>query len=114
MVREYTPIVEGFQIRDITYLFCENKYPENPKKFDIVKWVDCEPFETINGRTGEKEIINKYCYSVGTLDWDEHEPCFEFQSIGLRWLEANPSNKVINMILGFCKMMESVLNEDYE
>ena len=37
MVREYTPIVDGFQIRDITYITELNKYPENPPKFDIVK-----------------------------------------------------------------------------
>ena len=30
MVREYTPIVDGFQIRDIVYITALNKYPENP------------------------------------------------------------------------------------
>lgn len=114
MVREYTPIVEDIQIRDINYLSCLDKYPENPTRFDIVKWVNCEPFETIDGRSGIEKTIDKYCYSIGTLEWNKHEPCFEFKSIGLRWLEAKPSNKVINMILGFCKMMESVLDNDYE
>lgn len=114
MVREYTPIVENIQIRDIMNLFNLNEYPENPKRFDIVKWVECDPFETLDYKTSEKKISDKYCYSIGTLEWNPHEPCFEFKSIGLRWLEANPSKKVINMILGFCKMMESILDNNYE
>lgn len=108
MVREYTPIVDGFQIRDITYITALNKYPENPPKFDIVKW------EEIDGETGEERQITKYCYSVGRLEWNPKKPCFEFESIGLRWLESNPSERVIKMILGFCSMMESILNENYD
>lgn len=114
MVREYTPIVDGFQIRDINYITALNIYPENPKRFDIVKWEKCEPHTVIDDETGEERQITKFCYSVGHLEWNPKEPDFEFKSIGLRWLESNPSERVIKMILGFCSMMESILNEDYE
>lgn len=116
MVREYTPIVDGFQIRDIIGIGFENCYtpPENPKRFDIVKWEECEPHMSIDDDTGEKRQITKFCYSVGHLEWNPKEPCFEFKSIGLRWLESNPTERVIKMILGFCNMMESILNEDYD
>ena len=114
MVREYTPIIDGFQIRDIVYITELNKYPENPTKFDIVKWEECEPYKAIDLRTDKEIIKNKYCYSVGRLKWNPKEPCFEFESIGLRWLESNPSERVIKMILGFCSMMESILNENYD
>ena len=114
MVREYTPIIDGFQIRDIVTLsnFASNTYPENPTRFDIVKWVECEPYKAIDLKTGEEVVKTKHCYSVGTLEWDKEEPCFEFKSIGLRWLEENPSEKIVKMILGFCKMMENVFEED--
>lgn len=114
MVREYTPIVDGFQIRDIVYITALNKYPENPTKFDIVKWEECEPYKAIDLRTGKEIIKNKHCYSVGILEWNPKEPDFEFKSVGLRWLESNPTKRVIEMILGFCNMMESILNEDYD
>ena len=116
MVREYTPIVDGFQIRAIISIGSENCYtpPENPKRFDIVKWEECEPHTAIDGETGEERQITKYCYSVGHLEWNNKEPCFEFKSIGLRWLESNPTERVIKMVLGFCNMMESILNENYD
>ena len=113
MIREYTPIVDGFQIRDIVTLenFASDTYPENPTRFDIVKWVECEPYKATDLKTGEEIIKSKYCYSVGTLEYNPKEPCFEFKSIGLRWLEENPSKKVIKMILGFCEMMENIFEE---
>lgn len=99
-MKEYTPIVEGFQIRDITYLSDDKNYEKNfyPTEFDIVKW--------------NKDNSVKSCYSVGYLKWNPREPCFEFQSIGLRWIEAKPSEKVCDMILLFCKMMEIVLDNE--
>ena len=99
-MKEYTPIVEGFQIRDITYLSDDKNYEKNsyPTEFDIVKW--------------NNDNSVKSCYSVGYLKWNPREPCFEFQSIGLRWIEAKPSEKVCDMILFFCKMMEIVLDNE--
>ena len=45
----------------------------------------------------------------------EKEEDFNFKSIGLRWLESNPSTKVIKMILGFCEMMTPILeNNDWQ
>ena len=115
-MKEYTPIVDGFQIRDIIYIGLEpdSQNKNNPTSFDIVKWKECEPHTAIDGETGEEKQITKCCYSVGHLEWNNKEPCFEFKSIGLRWLESNPSERVIKMILGFCSMMESILNEDYD
>ena len=112
-MKEYTPIVDGFQIRDIVYLGLDSDYKiEN--KFDIVKWVKCDPHNVIDGKTGKEKTIDQYCYSVGCLEWDKKEEGFNFESIGLRWLKSNPSERVIKMILGFCDMMESILNENYE
>ena len=112
-MKEYTPIVDGFQIRDIVYLGLGSDCSyETEKDFDIVKWVKCDPYNIIDAKTGKEKTIDQYCYSVGRLEWDEKEESFNFKSIGLRWLESNPSTKVIKMILGFCEMMISILENN--
>lgn len=109
-MKEYTPIVDGFQIRDIVHIgFDSDCSYDAEKDFDIVKWVKCDPYNVIDAKTGKEKTIDQYCYSVGRLEWDEKESCFEFKSIGLRWLESNPTERVIKMTLMFCKMMEAIL-----
>lgn len=106
----YTEIVDGFQIRDVVYLFDS---PNRPIKFDIVKWVDCEPHEVIDLRTGKKKIETRYCYSVAFLEWNPKEPCFEFKSVGLRWLRSGASEDVIKMILDFAeKKAQEILRDE--
>lgn len=82
--RRYTPVVDGFQIRDVTYV--DGRVDEYPELYDIVKW---------NG---------DHCYTVATLKWNAHEPCFEFQSCGMRWFEAEPTERVIIMVKRFASM----------
>ena len=58
------------------------------------------------------EYYNKNNSVMSDKEWDEKEESFNFKSIGLRWLESNPSAKVIKMILGFCEMMTSILENN--
>ena len=110
---EYTPIVDGFQIRDIVYIGSDSDYNyEVEKDFDIVKWVKCDPYNVIDAKTKKEKTIDQYCYSVGRLEWNKKESCFEFKSVGLRWLEANPTEKAIKTIIMFCKMMEIILSPE--
>ena len=37
--------------------------------------------------TGEKKISTRSCYSVAQIWWNEKEPCWEFESVGTRFLE---------------------------
>lgn len=99
---EYTPRVDGFQIRDITYI---GRPPKNePIKYAIVKWETAdEPYEAIDARTGKPKMITEYCYVVADLAWNPKEPCFELQGIGLRLLESRPTDAAIDMILDFCE-----------
>ena len=103
---EYTPRVNGFQIQDVTYI---GKPPEDaPTKFAVVKWVKADPpFEAID-RNGKRKTVYEYCYVVGNLVWDDHEPGFDFESVGLRWLECRPDQEVVDMIMNFAhdKAME--------
>lgn len=106
----YTPRVDGIQITDVTYI---GKPPENtPPRFDVVKWESSEPFESIDIRTGKRETHSEYCYTLGRLEWDAREGCFDFKSIGTRWLEAKPSDKVVDMILTFCREKGKELERD--
>lgn len=99
---DYTSRIDGFQIRDLVYLpGFEPKEPQ--RQFDIVKWQQTEPREVIDGKTGEKRISTEYCYSVARLNWDEKIEGFNFQSIGLRWLEIEPTAAVCQMIKAFAE-----------
>lgn len=111
MVKEYTERYKGFQIRDVTYL------GEPPKDmapmFDVVKWEQYDhPTKTINLRTGEQEESTEYCYSVGRLVYDAKEPCFDFESVGLRWLEAHPDEDVEKWIIKWCEYKLQELDDD--
>lgn len=97
---DYTERVDGYQIRDVCYIGLPPK--DTPQRYDIVKWVKANhPYEAYDLITGKRKKIEEYCYSIGTLEWNAKEPCFEFSSVGLRWLEENPPKKIIDMILDF-------------
>ena len=102
----YTERIDGYQIRDVTYIGMPPK--DAPIEYDIVKWAKPDkPYEALSWDTKKnemtKKLITEYCYSVGRLVWDKHESCFGFESVGLRWLEAKPSEAVVDMILEFAE-----------
>lgn len=107
----YTERVDGFQITDVSYF---GKPPKDaPIQFDIVKWVQTEPEEVMCYWTNEhggiecgRKVQTEYCFSVGTLEWNAREPGFEFRSVGMRWLEEEPTEAVRQMILRFCEEKE--------
>lgn len=106
----YTERIDGFQICDPAYLGAPPK--DRPPTFDIVKWYQTEPQEVIDMRTGNLITITEHCGVVARLEWNKRERCFDFKSLGLRWLGANPSRAVIYMILDFAKKKEAELLED--
>lgn len=111
MVKEYTERYKGFQIRDVTYL---DEPPTNiPPTFHVVKWESYDtPQEVIDLLDGEKKIREEYCYGVGCLEYNAKEPCFEFKSYGLRWLEAHPDEDVENWIIKWCDYKLQELDTD--
>ena len=107
---KYSEKVDGFQICSPSYFpGCEPKL--DPLQYDIVKWEMCAPFEAYDMMTGKKKICTEYCYVVGVLEWDCHEPAMDFRSIGTRWLECNPTKDAIEMINKFVKSKTSELDE---
>ena len=74
---------QNFEIRPTAFL--DGHIDQN--KFDVVKWYDHEPLEAINLKTGKRETSTRSCYSIAHIYWDEKEPCWEFSSVGTRFLE---------------------------
>ena len=106
----YTERVDGFQICDPSYWpGLEPAYL--PPRFDVVKWYQHEPVVAYNMNSKTYETTTESCYVVATLIWDAHEPAFDFKSIGMRWLESDPSKEVIKMVTDFAKDMGKKLDE---
>lgn len=108
MVKVYTDIWNDFQFRAPSYL--DGHFEKH--KFDLVKWVNTEPVEVTDLETGEKIMSDRYCFSVGSLNWDAKEGWFNFESVGTRYLDYRIDG-LEEWILEFCEMMEKKLSEDY-
>ncbi len=113
-VKVYSEFKE-FQIRDCVY-FCNNTdVPDNPTRFDVVKWYKHAPMKVHVYEGGEykgEQITTSGCYSIGFLEWDAREGGWDFESVGLRYLE-DTNTLVNNWILGWCEKYakENFINE---
>ena len=110
-MKEYTERYKGFQIRDVSYF---GEPPTDiPPTFDVVKWESYDtPIEARDVFGNKIETSKEFCYSVGNLEYNAKEPCFEFKSCGLRWLEAHPDADVENWIIKWCDYKLQELYED--
>ena len=108
MTRVYTDIWNGFQFRAPIYV--DGHF--EPYKFDLVKWEDHEPYEVIDGYTGEKKISTRSCFSIGTLEWNTKMGRFNFNSCGTRYLEYRVDG-LEKFILDFCETMKQQLVKEY-
>lgn len=81
-----------------------------PHKIHVVKWVNCEPMEVYSVEKRAYTKTTTYCYVIGSLEWNSHEPCWEFKSIGTRYLEDG-TEELNKWILDFCNKYEVVDGE---
>lgn len=72
------------------------------KNFEIV------PCGEINNKSHNFELVKWYqyedkecCYVVAWIDWNEHEPCWEFSSVGTRFIDDYED--------GLCEYIKKVL-----
>ena len=100
---------KDFEIRDVTYLIDSPK--NRPIEFDLVKWQEHKPYEVTDLETGEKKLSTENCFSIARLRWNDREPCFEFESIGLRYLE-NREDGLEEWLLKWCKLKEFEITYD--
>ena len=107
MLRTYGEEWNGFQFRSPAYL--DGHF--EPYEFDLVKWEECEPTEVTDFKTGKKKIQTRYCFSVAMLTWDKKEQAFDFESVGLRYLQHRVDG-LEDYILKFCEEMKKELDEE--
>lgn len=72
------------------------------KNFEII------PCGEINSKHHDFELVKYYnyngkecCYVVAWIDWNDHEPCWEFSSVGTRFLDDYED--------GLCEYIKKVL-----
>ena len=86
-----------FEIRKPTLLrepLTEDYYKYN---FDIVKWAE----------------DNTHCWSIGFLRWNAREPCFEFESVGLRYFKHREDG-LEDFILRWCELQSFIIRSSEE
>ena len=103
---------KDFEIRPTAYLDGHTELG----KYDVVKWCKRDkPIEVLNLATGKKEMSDKFCYSIAHIWYNKKEPCWEFKSIGTRFLE-DYTDGLSEFILKFIELLDvrTRLEEDGE
>lgn len=80
-------------------------------RYELVKWYDHEPMEMTSMRTGEKKTSTRSCFVVAWLKWDDKEPGFLLESVGLRLVE-NWVDGLDRFIIKWCEMAEVCMEDD--
>lgn len=104
MTRVYTDEWNGFQFRAPVYI--DGHF--DPYKFDLVLWQEHKPYEVVDSYSGKRKMCSRSCFSVAQLDWDTKDHCFDFRSIGLRYLQYRIDG-LEKFIMDFCESMEDQL-----
>lgn len=81
-----------------------------PNKIHVVKWVNCEPTKVYSVEKKEYTTMTCYSYVIGQLMWNSHEPCWEFKSVGTRYLEVG-TEELNKWLMDFCNRYEVVEGE---
>lgn len=101
---------KDFEIRDVAY-FGDPPH-DGIIRFDLVKWYDHAPTEVYDLVAGKKKISTRSCCSIATLWWNEKEPCFVMESVGLRYIEMREDG-LEEWLQRWCKLKEyELLNRE--
>lgn len=85
---------KNFEIRKCTFI-------GNPPTPDYHKW----NFDLVKWEKYSEDSNKEYCFSIGTLRYDLDEPCFRFESCGLRYLEYREDG-LEEWLLKWCELKE--------
>ena len=86
---------KNFEIRKCIFVGDPPTPDYHKWNFDLVKWTR----GPVNG------VEEDYCFSIGHLEWNRKEPCFEFRSCGLRYLEYREDG-LEEWLLKWCELKE--------
>ena len=84
---------KNFEIRKCTFVGDPPTPDYHKWNFDLVKWEK------------HRESDSEYCFSIGHLEWNRREPCFEFRSCGLRYLKYREDG-LEEWLLKWCELKE--------
>lgn len=83
-------------------------------RYDVVKWCKREkPIEGYNLRTCKNEMSDTHCYTIAQFFWNEEELCWEFEAIGIRFLE-NYEGGLCQFILKYIELLDICREGDNE
>ena len=80
----------------------------------FIRFKDFEirPCGDINGKSHNFELVKwypygdkEYCYVLAWLDWNEREPCWEFRSVGTRFIK-DYENGLCEYISKFLELLD--------
>lgn len=95
-----------FALRKVAYIDGRDTFPY---EIAIVKEVQCAPFTAYSLEEAKFEAHTSYTYAVAKLKWKDKEPCWEFISVGTRYLEDG-NTELNEWLLDFCE--KYFVNED--
>lgn len=78
----------------------------NPKRFELVKWYDHEPY--VCGSN-----ITSSCFVVAWLTWNPKEPDWKLESVGMRLME-NWVDGLDRWVLAWCEMQRLCMEDNDE
>ena len=87
-----------FALRKVSYIDGRDTFPY---EIAIVKEVQCEPFTAYSLDEAKYVTRTSYTYVVAHLKWNSKEPCWEFSSVGTRYL-ADGDTELNKWLLNFC------------
>lgn len=87
-----------FALHKARYVDGRNTFPY---EIVVVREVQCEPFTAYSLDEEGYVTRTNYVYSVAHLRWNSKEPCWEFSSVGVRYL-ADGDTELNKWLLDFC------------
>jgi hypothetical protein len=67
----------------------------NDDKYEVVKWTD------------------NYCFTIAFIDWDKHEDSWEFDGVGMRFINYY-ENGLCDYIKKYMDLIDVVRNHSFE
>lgn len=83
-----------------------------PNRYELIKWYRTDkPVEVTDLRTGDKNMQDLFCYVIAFLEYNDKEPCWEFRSVGFRYLKDREDG-LEAYIQAYTRLIDACRNDD--
>ena len=101
---------KGFEIR--SYVGLDGRTTEG--RYEVVKWYTTKsPIEVTDACTGEKKMRDTFCYVVAWITWNPKEPEWEFESVGMRFID-DYEDGLCEFIKQFVKLLDVIRGKEQD